>query len=77
MIYLYEYCISGIGDHPLSGHHASRIIAQSDEEAIDKIEQIKKEFLKEFDGSAKYTVLYIYKDTKSDVVKNYLKKQEE
>ena len=69
MIYAFEYTITGIGDHPLSGYHISRLTSDNDEDAIRRIIGLRNEIIQEFSGfPIEYTIHFIYKEIPSDVV---------
>ena len=69
MIYAFEYNVSGIGNHPFSGHHISRLTADNDEDAINRINGLRNEIIQEFSGfPIEFTIQFIYKEIPSDVV---------
>ena len=74
MIYAFEYTITGIGDHPLSGYHISRLTSDNDEDAIRRIIGLRNEIIQEFSGfPIEYTIHFIYKEIPSDVVNKLIK----
>ncbi|WP_024859035.1 hypothetical protein [Ruminococcus albus] len=67
MIYAFEYNVSGIGNHPFSGHHISRLTADNDEDAIERIKSLRNEIMKEFsDFPIEFSITFVYKELEAD-----------
>jgi hypothetical protein len=73
MIYAFEYNVSGIGNHPFSGHHISRLTADNDEDAVERIKGLRNEIMHEFrDLPIEFSITFFYKEVETNKVKELI-----